>query len=90
MDDAFWATVNGYAMTRHSCPSSRFDGMQERYEAWEEKVTAGWEYESTRRLVGSIGMKVEDMPENLRMYLFERLLATCQGSLRSGRQDWWP
>ena len=91
MDDAVWATVGGYAATRHPSPSSRFDGMQERYNAWEQKYSEGWDYES-RRLHGSIGMPTEAMPENLRMYLFERLLATRQDTPQGvvARHGWMP
>lgn len=72
VDDAYYAVVNGQEALRHASLGAVLN--QKQYENWQKTMASAWEYES-RRQHGSVGMKADDMPENLRLYLFERLCA---------------
>lgn len=71
MDDAYYAQVNGYEAMRHPSVTTILD--RERYEKWQQRMTAAWQRESNR-LSGSVGMKATDMPQGLQQYLYQRLL----------------
>ena len=71
--DAWYMAANGLGMLRGPTPGLAFD--QQRYDAWREKVLYWSDYESQTRDQNTQGIDMHDWPDNLWLYLFERMCA---------------
>jgi len=69
--DTYYSRAYGFGHTRMPTPGAQFN--QREYEAWITKATAAWARESTRD-ANTRGLNRGDMPEELWLYLYERLL----------------
>lgn len=70
-DDTFRAMVGGYEHTRRPTPGKEFnlDG----FDAWQEKCIKQWAIEAHRD-PGTRGPAKEELPRELWLYLYERML----------------
>ena len=71
-EDTYYARTGGYDHTRMPTPGKEFD--EERFRAWQQKAINAWASEATRD-AKTRGLTKEDLPENLWLSLYERLLA---------------
>ena len=71
-DDVYYARIGGYGHTRRPTPGKEFD--EGRFRAWQQKAISAWASEATRD-AKTRGLTKEDLPEELWLSLYERLLA---------------
>ena len=72
-NDVYYAQVYGFGETRQASPCVLLD--RGRFEAWRQKVLAGWRQEAGRDRRTSSPGNVEDIPDPLWLYWYQRVLA---------------
>lgn len=77
LDDAYYAHANGPKMMSTRQPSHREPTIdRDRFEAWQARVLERWEIENHGRGHGkSRSLAPSDWPNNLWLYLYQRMVA---------------
>jgi hypothetical protein len=70
--DTYYASIYGFSQTRMPTPGLAFD--RDKFEAWQKKCVTAWDNEH-HRMPGSGSPGLDDLPEHLWLYLYERMLA---------------
>lgn len=72
LEDAYYASVSGFGHCRMPAPGQKLD--RKRFDAWRERTVERWETEAHRQL-GTRGLVLADWPEELWLYVYQRMLA---------------
>lgn len=70
--DSYYSLAYGYSGTRMPRPGGTRDLSG--FAAWREKMVTAWKNEADMRDARTRGLDLEEIPESLQLYLYERML----------------